>query len=335
LSGARLAYAELQASNCGKTDFSSASLAHGNADEAYLGGAIFRDADLKGATLRGANLEEADMRSAKMDHADLGDANANGVRFTAASMVQVNLQHASLTRADLSGVDGRQMNLSGARLNNATLTGACLHGVVTTDVTVDGVVCEFIDISVDGDGSRPIRNAQIIPFLTGAMPAQAPMDGSAPGRRFFGKGDVLRNASLEFGEGASVEIESLFEACSIQLGKGTELVVGKNGVLAGCQILGAGNITIHGRFYEGQTPGIRGPNQLVVTKGASVVGAVEQATELTRFAFEPGANLRMKIGKPKGGGGGGGGGGAVVPTTEGNGNGGGGGATGGGNRRKR
>ena len=36
-------------------------------------------------------------------------------------------------------------------------------------------------------------------------------------------------------------------------------------------------------------------NQLVVTSGGSLVGAVEQAPDLTRFAFEPGCILRMKI----------------------------------------
>ena len=51
---------------------------------------------------------------------------------------------------------------------------------------------------------------------------------------------MLRNANLEFDAGASVEIESLFEHCTIALGEGTELVVGKSGVLSGCQVKGAG-----------------------------------------------------------------------------------------------
>ena len=79
--------------------------------------------------------------------------------------------------------------------------------------------------------------------------------GPGPGKRYFGKGDVLRNAHLEFDSGASVEIESLFEQCTIALGKGTELVVGKSGVLSGCQFRGPGLITVHGKFVERESAG--------------------------------------------------------------------------------
>src|SRR5262249_21441428 len=125
-----------------------------------------------------------------------------------------------------------------------------------------------------------------------AAPAAAP---PAQGVRYFGQGDVLRNATLEFGEGVKVQIESRFEQCSIALGRGADLTIGKSGVLAHCRIEGAGNITLHGRFYERESPGIVGPGQLVVTSEGQLVGAVEQAPELTRFSFEPGCKLRMKI----------------------------------------
>ena len=58
---------------------------------------------------------------------------------------------------------------------------------------------------------------------------------------------------------------------------------------------GAGDITLHGRFYERESPGIVGPSKLVVTAEGQLVGQVEQAPELTKFAFEPGCRLRMKI----------------------------------------
>ena len=128
-----------------------------------------------------------------------------------------------------------------------------------------------------------------------------PAAGPGPGKRYFGKGDVLRNAHLEFDSGASVEIESLFEQCTIALGKGTELVVGKSGVLQGCQISGSGLITIHGKFVEREAPGISGATQLLVSAGGSLIGAVEQPAEYTRFAFEPGCMLRMKIRQGKNG----------------------------------
>jgi hypothetical protein len=102
-----------------------------------------------------------------------------------------------------------------------------------------------------------------------------------------------------------VEIESLFEQCTIALGKGTELVVGKSGVLQGCQISGSGLITIHGKFVEREAPGISGATHLLVSAGGSLTGAVEQPAEYTRFAFEPGCVLRMKIRQKNGSGGGG------------------------------
>jgi hypothetical protein len=117
-------------------------------------------------------------------------------------------------------------------------------------------------------------------------------------RRYFGRGDVLRNASLEFDSGALVEIESLFEQCTISLGKGTELIVGQGGVLSDCQIKG-GNITINGHFFERQSPGIVGADQVVVSAGGALVGAVEQPAHSTRFGFEPGCKLRVKILQPK------------------------------------
>ncbi len=118
-------------------------------------------------------------------------------------------------------------------------------------------------------------------------------------KRYFGRGDVLRNAHLEFDAGAAVEIESLFERCTIALGDETELVIGKGGVLSGCQIRGAGRITIHGKFVEHEAPGILGVTQVVVSAEGSLVGAIEQPPELTRFAFEPGCMLRVKIQQPK------------------------------------
>ena len=80
------------------------------------------------------------------------------------------------------------------------------------------------------------------------------------------------------------------------------LHLGSDGVLTGCQITGAGNITINGKFFEkqdakksGAGASIAGAHQLVVTATGALVGAVQQPTELTRFAFEPGCQLRMKI----------------------------------------
>jgi hypothetical protein len=153
-----------------------------------------------------------------------------------------------------------------------------------------------VDDSRDADGSRRVTGAAALGILSGKGPAPSvppPPRGQAV--RYFGQGDVLRNATLEFGEGIKVQIDSRFEQCSIALGRGAELTVGKAGVLAHCRIEGSGNITLHGRFFERESPGIIGPSQLVVTSEGELVGQVEQAPHLTRFGFEPGCRLRMKI----------------------------------------
>jgi len=121
---------------------------------------------------------------------------------------------------------------------------------------------------------------------------------TARDRDNFGRGDILRNAALQFDDGARVEIDSLFENCQITLGRGTELIIAERGVLADCQIRGEGMITVHGKFYEKDAVGIIGPRRLVVTAGGAVVSTVHSSPNNTAFAFERGCSLRMKILKP-------------------------------------
>jgi hypothetical protein len=219
--------------------------------------------------LAGANLEEATLVGAQLRDAQLSGA--------------------TLTKANFSGADLRRVSLAKARLDGAIFTGALVHGIVGTDAAVEGVDADWVDGSVDGDGSRKVTGPDVAALLSGR--AVAP----SINKRYFGRGDVLRNAHLEFHSGAAVEIESLFEQCTIALGDGSELVIGTGGVLNGCQVTGAGKITIHGKFVERESPGIAGATQLVVSSVGSLVGAVEQPPERTRFAFEPGCHLRMKI----------------------------------------
>jgi hypothetical protein len=159
---------------------------------------------------------------------------------------------------------------------------------------VQGVHADWVDASADANGTSKLTGEDIALFLSGMASDRPPTN-----KRYFGRGDVLRNAHLEFNAGVVVEIESLFEQCTIALGDGTELVIGKSGVLSGCQISGSGRVTIHGKFVERESPGIAGVSQLVVTSGGSLFGAVEQPIDLTRFAFEPGCVLRMKIQQEK------------------------------------
>src|SRR6185503_8109080 len=116
--------------------------------------------------------------------------------------------------------------------------------------------------------------------------------------RYFGRGDVLRDAELRFDDGARVEIDSLFQNCTINIGSGTQLIVGPSGVLADCQIVGDGTVTINGKFFERESPGIVGLRQLAVTSNGVVMSAVAHNPERTQFAFESGCQLRVKITGP-------------------------------------
>jgi hypothetical protein len=166
---------------------------------------------------------------------------------------------------------------------------------------LSGVVAEWVDFSEAGDGETKCPGESLAQqyeqMMNGSTPV-ASASASDSGKRFFGKGDVLRNASLEFGEKSVVEIESRFENCSIALGTGAVLKLGKHGVLQGCQVVGFGEIVIDGEFKEnGKAPGFVGPKRLVVGKHGVVTGSVQQPPGSTEFGFEKGCVLRLKIQK--------------------------------------
>ena len=155
------------------------------------------------------------------------------------------------------------------------------------------MLVSWLDTSEAGDGTGRITNGEIR-ACSPACAAQ-PEETAPASRRYFGHGDVLKNATLDFEPGARVQIDSLFENCAINLGEGTELVVGETGVLADCHIAGAGSITVHGQFFERESPGIVGRASWWCQARGAVVASVKQNEALTRFAFERGSRLRVKI----------------------------------------
>ncbi len=76
--------------------------------------------------------------------------------------------------------------------------------------------------------------------------------------------------------------------------------IGPSGVLAACTIEGTGRIIVHGKFFEGKSPGIVGPRALEVREHAVVVAAVQQAVDPASFSFEHGSRLRLKVLKSRG-----------------------------------
>jgi hypothetical protein len=165
--------------------------------------------------------------------------------------------------------------------------------MIGTGAPVDGVQVAWLDVSPKGDGGARVSDGEIPTRLSGL--GTSPALAAARERRYFGRGDILRDATLTFDEGARVEIDSLFENCTITLGEGAELVVGEAGVLADCEIAGGGEITVHGQFFERKSPGIVGARALRVTGGGALVAAVAQGTSPTRFAFDRGCRVRLRI----------------------------------------
>jgi uncharacterized protein YjbI with pentapeptide repeats len=310
LQGARLNYAQLELANLGGALLEGAKLSNADLRETYLGGAKLMNADLQFARMEKVNLEEANLSEANLQESNLRDAYLEGVNFVGASLRGAVFEGANLERANLADTDLRNANLRNAKLAKVKMTGAKLFGLEVAPEQLSEVIAEWVDFSAEGDRKTKTPGTELVeqykrlksgaPRESAAASAPAPVSESDQAKRFFGKGDVLRNASLEFGEKSLVEIESRFEKCSISLGNGAHLTIGPNGVLEGCQITGSGEIVIHGRFSEdGNSPGIVGPKRLIVGKNGSVIGAIQQPPEMTQFGFERGCHLRLKIFKSK------------------------------------
>jgi len=97
--------------------------------------------------LSGANLSWANLSEAK-----LSGANLTGADLTHANLLNTSLVHADLTQARLIHADW-----IGADLTGATLTGAKLHGVSRVGLKTQGIVCEWVDLSPEGDHSRVVN----------------------------------------------------------------------------------------------------------------------------------------------------------------------------------
>jgi hypothetical protein len=181
----------------------------------------------------------------------------------------------------------RRAILRGASLSRTMLTGVKLHGAEVSESELQGADADWIDLSVNADGTQRVA---LLDFGKRVLPTV----GGGGERRYFGAGDVLRNAELEFDDGAYVEIQSRFERCNIRLGKGAELIVGAQGRLEDCTIVG-GRLKVHGKFLEKRSPGLIGTSQLIVSEQGAVAATLQQPTEFTQFAFERGCRLRVHI----------------------------------------
>jgi uncharacterized protein YjbI with pentapeptide repeats len=300
LTGALLSYAQIDFANLGRALLTEAQLNNTSMSQAYLGGVDLAKANLRQVKLVEANLEDADLTGANLMEAVFTDSLSEGVDFTDACLRGATFENTSLANSTLKGVDLRNCRFMNSNLEGATLSGAQLFGIQVSPRELGGVLADWVDFSVEGNGQLKIAGSALVDYylrLKAGLNEISTLSLARP-KRFFGEGDVLRGATLEFSHDCQVEIESYLENCQIHLSPGVTLTVGSNGVLEGCTIVGSGDIVIAGKFLEGSTcPGIVGPRRLQVGQTAAVVATVQQASTLTEFGFEHGCLLNLRIRK--------------------------------------
>jgi uncharacterized protein YjbI with pentapeptide repeats len=300
LEGANLYQADLEDSNLEEANLQFADLSRANLAGAKLERANLRGARLSYAQLEVANLGKADLEEAQLDNANLCESYLGGARLIRANLQHANGGWASFEEADLTNADLRGCHLREANLAGMLLTGSKLYGLEATPEQLSEVLADWVDFSADGNGLTKVNGAGLADSYRRLRDGLSGMPATVAwgARRYFGQGDILRNATLEFDKEAEIEIESYFENCSILLGPGARLTIGPAGVLAGCQIVGEGEIVILGKFYEkDHRPGIIGPLRLFVAETGTAVTMVQQPMTLTQFGFEHGCALSLTIRK--------------------------------------
>jgi uncharacterized protein YjbI with pentapeptide repeats len=149
LTAATLTGANLHGTDLSSTDFSGADLSNTELRQANLSRANLRGANLSQANLRWADLSGADLSGSDLSGAKLSGANLTGANLSNSTLLGTTLVHVDLTRANLIGVDW-----AGADLSGATLTGAKLYAAPRFGVKTEGIICDWVDISPNGDQSN-------------------------------------------------------------------------------------------------------------------------------------------------------------------------------------
>ncbi|MCT7949511.1 pentapeptide repeat-containing protein [Ancylothrix sp. C2] len=157
LTNASLKAANLERSTLRETDLRGADLSGANLRNAELRRANLSGAKLIGADLSGANLRWADLSGATVRWADLSEAKLSGANLRGADLSNANLLNASLVYSDLTQSNLIEVDWMGADLSGATLTGAKLYEVLRYGLKTEGLICEWVDLSENGDRSTIYR----------------------------------------------------------------------------------------------------------------------------------------------------------------------------------
>jgi uncharacterized protein YjbI with pentapeptide repeats len=183
LRGAFLTGAIMEQANLNGIDLSRTDLTGSNLREAELRQANLSRTNLSGAEMSGANLRWADLSGANLRWADLSNAKLSGSNLMGADLSNANLLNASLVHADLTQARLIKADWIGADLTGAVLTGAKLHAVSRFGLKTEGMTCEWVDLSPDGDRSQIFRltNEDSRKFFNESLPTvriiiDAPID---------------------------------------------------------------------------------------------------------------------------------------------------------------
>ncbi|MGD1902556.1 MAG: pentapeptide repeat-containing protein [Geitlerinemataceae cyanobacterium] len=157
LRGSSIVGSNLTSANLTGCELSKSKLTGSDLGRCEMRHARLHRADLSGVSLRGANLRWADLSGANLRWADLTDAKLSGANLIGADLSNANLLNTSFVHADLTQASLIGADLEGADLSGATLTGAKLHGVARFHLRTQGMTCEWVDISPNGDHSQIYR----------------------------------------------------------------------------------------------------------------------------------------------------------------------------------
>jgi len=155
--GALLIAAVLEEASLNGADLSRADLRGSDLRHTELKKANLSRANLSGANLSGANLRWADLSGANLSWADLSHAKLTGANLIGANLSNANLPNASLVHADLTHARLIKANWIGADLTSATVTGAKLYAVSRFGLKTEGIICDWVDMSPDGDRREIVR----------------------------------------------------------------------------------------------------------------------------------------------------------------------------------
>lgn len=89
------------------------------------------------------NLAEVKLNSINLSNIDLTEANLSVANLTSSDLTKANLNQGKLIKVEWTG----------SAVSGATLTGAKLYGTLRFRLKIEGMTCEWLDLSVNSDRS--------------------------------------------------------------------------------------------------------------------------------------------------------------------------------------